>query len=97
MALQIQKIENVFALKGRFHSNQVFEIRNFFQQKLKSETTVTVSIAGLDDLDLSAALMFQQLKDDAYKMNKVFTVFSAGNEKVLGPFLMLDEPVLLAS
>ena len=97
MSLKIEKKENVFTLAGTLHSNQVFEIRNFFQHKLKSETSLTVSLAGLDDLDLSAALMFKQLKDEAYKMNKNFTVFTAGNKKVLGPFLMLEEPVLLAA
>lgn len=97
MALQIKKTENVFILKGTLHSNQVFEIRNFFQHKLKSDASLTISLAGLDDLDLSAALMFKQLKDEAYRINKRFTVFSAGNKKVLGPFLMLEEPVLLAA
>ena len=97
MALQIEKRENVFTLKGTLHSNQVFEIRNFFQHKLKLDASLIVSLAGLDDLDLSAALMFKQLKDEAYKMNKSFTVFTAGNKKVLGPFLMLEEPVLLAA
>lgn len=97
MALSISKMETVYHLSGALHANQVFQLRNFFELSLKNEESITISLAGLDDLDLSAALMFKQLKDEAYKMKKSVTVFNGENQKILGPFLMLEDQQVLTA
>ena len=90
MALSITKTDMVFHLSGTLHTNQVFQVRNFFQQVLNNEESITISLGGLDNLDLSAALMFKQLKDEAYSFNKHITVFNGENQKILGSFPLHD-------
>lgn len=97
MALEINKTENVFFLKGRLHANQVFQIRSFFEAKLKTEEEVTISLIGLEDIDLSGAMMFKQLKDHAFRTNKSLMVYAGVNKKILGPFSVLEDQYVLAA
>ncbi len=97
MALEIKKTENVFFLKGRLNANQVFQIRAFFETKLKEEGQVTISLAGLDDLDLSGAMMFKHLKDYAFQINKSIMVYAGENRKILGPFAVMEDSNVLAA
>lgn len=96
MSLRILKTDNVFTLSGRLGANQIFSTREFFMYKLRSEDTLMISLAGLDDLDLSAALMFKSLKDEAFRINKSLTVFTGQNRKILGPFRKLEDQHVLA-
>lgn len=97
MALQITKTEQGFLLTGRLHTNQLFEIRNFFKSKLSTSKELSISLAGLDDLDLSAALFFKELKDLAKRTHKKVHISSDNNQKILGPFRKLEDPYVLAA
>lgn len=97
MALEIKKIENVYLMEGRLGANQVFQINAFFQAKLKIEGELTISLLGLDDLDISGAMMFKHLKDFAFKANKTVSIFTGENKKILGPFTVLEDPYVLVA
>ncbi len=97
MALQISKIDKVFTLSGRLGANQIFAIRDFFVYKLRDEDQLIISLAELDDLDLSAALMFKSLKGQAFRINKSLTVFTGKNRKILGPFRKLEDQRVLSA
>ena len=96
MALQISKTKNVFTLTGKFNANEVFHVRNFFLHKLRFEDSFTISLAGLEDLDLSAVLMFKGLKDEANHINKSVKIVNSENQKILGPFRKLEDQFVLS-
>ena len=96
MALQISKTANVFTLKGRLSAGEVFQARSFFLHKLSFEESFTISLAGLDDLDLSGALMFKGLKDEAIRINKSVKIVNGENQKILGPFRKLEDQFVLS-
>lgn len=94
MSLHITRTENVFQLAGNLTGNQVFQIRNFFKTILNSERSLEINLSGLDQLDLSAAMMFQDLKELGLRANKKVTVTNGENRKILGAFRMLGGEVL---
>ena len=97
MALAIEKVENVFLLKGRLTASQVFQIRIFLESKLNQQGELVISLSGLYDLDLSGAMMFKQLKDFAFQTNKALTIYVGENKKILGPFSVLEDQHVLAA
>ncbi|MCW5518599.1 hypothetical protein J1N09_02020 [Aureitalea sp. L0-47] len=97
MALQITHTNNVYVLHGRLCSDQVHEVRNFFKIKLKQYEYLMIDLGGLDDLDLSAGIMLQDLKKEAYRTNRSFRLTTSGNKKIMGPFQVLDSQLLNAA
>lgn len=97
MALEIKKLKNVFLLEGRLGANQVFQVNAFFQAQLEIEGELTISLAGLDDLDISGAIMFKHIKDIASKTQRAVSIFAGENKKILGPFSVLEDPYVLAA
>ena len=79
------------------YTNQVFQIRAFFQSKAIQEEQLNINLEGLDDVDLSAALMFKQLKDEAIQENRQIKISVGANEKILGPFRILQDQYVLAA
>lgn len=96
MALHINKQENVYVLSGKLTADQVFDLGRYFSIKLHAEQELLVSLAGLDVVDISAALMFKQLLSQARIRNKKCIIYGAQNGKILGAFRhtnMIDELV----
>lgn len=97
MALQITKQENVYVLSGNLSADQVFEIGRFFNLKLHAEQELHISLAKLDVVDISAALMFKQLFSQAELRNKTCVVYGLKNRKILGAFRHTNQIHALAS
>jgi len=97
MALSINYQDSTYFLSGRLYTNQVFQIRAFFQSKATQEEQLSIDLGGLDDVDLSAALMFKQLRDEAIQENRQIKICAGSNEKILGPFRMLQDQYVLAA
>lgn len=96
MSLHITKTQNEFQLTGNLRANNLFEIKNYFRTILKITPSLHINISRLDQLDLSAAMMFRDLKLEAFNMQKECTVSNGQNEKIVGAFRMLEEQVLQA-
>lgn len=97
MSLQITKNQNEITLKGNLIASNIFQMRNYCLTVLGQHKSVKVNLSGLDQLDVSAAIMFRDLKHKAYNMNKGFFVTNGQNEKIAGAFRMLDHQVLQAA
>ncbi len=97
MSLQITTTQNEIALKGNLTANTIFQIKRFCTTLLEQEGSLHVNLSGLDQVDVSAALMLRDLQMDAYNTNKVLTVTNGENQKILGAFRMLDHQVLQAA
>lgn len=94
MSLQIIKTENKVTLKGNLTANTIFQIRRYCLALLDQNSSLIINLSGLDQLDVSAAIMLRDLKFEAYKMDKVLTVTNGQNQKIVGAFRMLDDQVL---
>lgn len=94
MSLQIIKTENKVTLKGNLTANTIFQIRRYCLALLDQNSSLIINLSGLDQLDVSAAIMLRDLKLEAYKMDKVLTVTNGQNQKIVGAFRMLDHQVL---
>ncbi len=94
MSLKITKDQNEVALKGNLTANTIFQIRRYCTALLDQNTSLHLDLSGLDQLDVSAAIMLRDLQIEAYKLDKSFTVTNGQNEKIVGAFRMLDHQVL---
>ncbi|MEP2936103.1 MAG: hypothetical protein ABJM06_13155 [Gilvibacter sp.] len=89
MALRIVKQDNVYFLKGRLHGNGAYGIRDFFKAVLSSDDHLTINLSDLDDLDLSAAMLLNDLKIQGLMTNKTVSILHHSNEKIQGSFRQL--------
>lgn len=94
MSLQIIKTENEVTLSGNLTANTIFQIKRYCLALLDQNSSLIINLSGLDQLDVSAAIMFRDLKLEAHKMDKVLTVTNGQNKKIVGAFRMLDHQVL---
>lgn len=94
MALQITTNQNEITLKGNLTANTVFQIKRFCVTLLEQNSSLHLNLSGLDQVDVSAALMLRDLQLDAYTANKELTVTNGENQKIVGAFRMLEHQVL---
>ena len=90
MALKIQFKKGEYSLQGRLCSSHSHEIFQFFKSKLNFHDHLTINLAGIDDLDLAAAIMLEDLKKEAKRRNKPVEILLGMNKKILGPFRVLN-------
>ena len=86
MSLHITKKDSVYELIGNLSADQVFELGRYFNLKLHEEKVLKISLANLDSVDVSSALMFKQLLSQAQMRNKECIIFGLKNRKILGAF-----------
>jgi len=94
MSLHVTKTQNEITLKGNLTANTIFQIKNICKILLEQNTFIHINLSGLDQVDVSAALMLRDLKFDAYKIGKELKITNGKNEKIVGAFRMLDHQVL---
>jgi ABC-type transporter Mla MlaB component len=97
MSLQIIKTENEVTLTGNLTANNIFQIKRYCTILLEQHNALKINLSGLDQLDVSAAIMLRDLQVDAYSADKVLTVTNGQNEKIVGAFRMLEHQVLQAA
>jgi len=97
MAIQITKTENGFQLSGRLRTNQLFEIRNFFDTKLNTSEELFLSLAGLEEIDFSTVLFIKNLQDHANRMQKKIHVSGGTYQEVFEPLLAEENIRALAA
>jgi ABC-type transporter Mla MlaB component len=90
MAIQITKTAKGFLLSGRLRTNQLFEIRNFFDTKLNTSNELFLSLVGLEEIDFSTVLFIENLQDHANRKRKKIHVSGGTNQEVFKP-LMTEE------
>ena len=94
MSLQITKDQNEVTLTGNLTANTIFQIKRYCATLLELNSSLIINLSGLDQVDVSAAMMLKDLQLDAFNANKVLTVINGQNEKIVGAFRMLDHQVL---
>lgn len=94
MSLHLTKIQNEIVLKGNLTANTIFQIKKICKVLLEQHTFLHINLSGLDQVDVSAALMLRDLQLDAYTANKELTVTNGENQKIVGAFRMLEHQVL---
>lgn len=95
MAIQIKNDRGIFRLIGWLNRTQVYEIRSFFEAKIRLGQDVVISIENLDQLDLSGAMCLCNLEEEAFKYGVNFRLIGLRNQRILGSFRMINKANLL--
>lgn len=97
MALHITNSYQIFQLSGRLNNQVVYEAKAFFTHKLSHTEELTIDVSQLDDIDLSGAMLLNDLYTRALKDRKGIRILIRDNQKVLGPFRQLNAEYILAA
>jgi len=95
MALHIKEENGTFKLFGNMNADHAHDVRFFMRTKLRFASELKISLENLDSMDLSGAMLFNDLKKEALEFQKTVSVRFGSNKKITGPLLMIQDNVLL--
>ncbi|PQB03489.1 hypothetical protein [Aureitalea marina] len=96
MALCIEQKESIFEFTGSFHASQTQQVRTYFKHKLNGDGKFEICLQKLEDIDLAGVIMLRCIKDSALELGCQISVRLGNNQRILGPFRQLNEPMLVA-
>lgn len=82
MTLQITNTSGIFELNGLLNAQNTYSIKNYFENLIENNKSVTISLDKINDIDKVAVKCLGSLYKKAITSNKVFYIIGSENKKV---------------
>lgn len=86
MALQITNNSGIFEINGLLNAQNTYSIKNYFENLIENNKTVTISLDNINSIDKVAVKCLGSLYRKAITSNKVFYIIGSENKKVRDVF-----------